>query len=700
MTIKRTKQILGMECLGMDENTREITRFLKAGKPLPAHYKDMLFPAGKKPKEYELVYDDKERVEDILADTMAVPLQKVKTFGHNGKEGWTNKLIFGDNLQALKTLLRDPEVKGNVKCICIDPPFATRREFGGKKGERAYQDKIEGAKFIEFLRKRLILMHKLLASDGSIYVHLDWRKCHYIKAVLDEVFNDANFQNEIIWQRLSARSDSKTYNHIHDVIYFYTKTQNFDFRTQYSEYSDTYIKKFYRYKNEDGRLFSLGDLTARGIRRGESGRPWRGVDPTKLDNHWKVKISTLDELDKQGKIYWPPKGKVPRLKQYLDERQGRPLQSIWSDISPVQYASSEKTDYPTQKPEVLLERIIRASSNPGDIVLDAFAGSGTTLAVAEKLGRKWIGIDSSKLAIYVMQKRMLNLKKGIGNKGKPLKPTPFTLYNAGLYDYDLVSQLGEDEYKRFALELFQAEPRSVKIGGFHFEGTLYNCPVHVYLGKGKLTEEYVDDLHKFVDGKADKVFIIAPAGKVVPLEDYIVQDDTKYYFLRIPYSVIDEIHKTSFVRIIQPASVDEINDPLVSTGFDFVIPPEVECDYYKMKDPEKLVEEFVINIKSFEPEQITRNPIEFKDMEALSMVMIDRDYNGKFFSLTDYYFRDEIESNDSKVEFSDDGVGEKIMIIYLDVLGNEKREVKRRSDFKKRVLKKRKRGPKNEDKPR
>jgi site-specific DNA-methyltransferase (adenine-specific)/adenine-specific DNA-methyltransferase len=490
-----------------NKDKKRIIQILESGEDLPVDYKHILFPPEK--KEYELVYAGKEREEDILADTISVPLQPVKTFGTNGND-WTNKLIFGDNLQVMKSLLDDPNIKGQIKLIYIDPPFATKQEFRGTQDQKAYQDKIAGAEFVEFLRKRLILIRELLASDGVIYVHLDWRKCHYIKTVLDEVFGESNFQNEIIWQRLSARSDSKTFNHIHDVIYFYSKTQTFDFTTMYSEYSVEYVKKFYRYKEHDGRLFSIGDLTARGLRNGESGKPWRGINPAKLGNHWKVKVSTLNKLDKAGKIYWPPKGNVPRLKQYLDEQKGRSLQSIWIDISPVQFASFENASYPTQKPEALLGRIISASTKQGDIIMDTFAGAGTTLAVAEKLGRRWIGIDCGKLAMYTMQKRMLNLKTKIGNKGKRLKAKPFNLYSAGLYDFKQLRKLSWEGWRKFALLLFNCRDKKHKVGGVELDGFRGNSDALVFnhLKDSKLVLDYglVDDLHSHIGSKMGVCF--------------------------------------------------------------------------------------------------------------------------------------------------------------------------------------------------
>ena len=201
----------------LNKRDRErIIKLLETGEDLPLDYKHILFPPEK--KEYELVYAGKEREEDILADTMAVPLQPIKTFGVNGN-GWTNKLIFGDNLQAMKSLIDDPEVKGRVKLIYIDPPFATKQEFRGSQDQKAYQDKIVGAKFIEFLRKRLVFLRELLSDDGSIYIHLDPKKGHYIKTILDEIFGEQNFKNEIVWKRTSAHSDSTKFGNNIDLIY-------------------------------------------------------------------------------------------------------------------------------------------------------------------------------------------------------------------------------------------------------------------------------------------------------------------------------------------------------------------------------------------------------------------------------------------------------------------------------------------------
>ncbi|WP_258360143.1 DNA methyltransferase [Moorella sulfitireducens] len=410
-----------------EHQRRHIIELLEQGADLPADYKNLLFPPER--QEYELVYAGKEREEDILTETMAVPLQPVKTFFTNGhNDDWCNMLIFGDNLQAMKSLLRWKETgrlanadnSPGVRLIYIDPPFATRQEYRSTQEERAYQDKLIGARFIEFLRKRLVLMKHLLADNGSIYVHLDEKKSHYIKVIMDEIFGESRFQREIIWRIgwLSGfKTQAKNWIRNHDVLFFYTKSDDFIFNKIYLPYPEGYTRR-------DGS---------------------------------------------------PPEG------------AGYPVEDTWNcyeldhlDSIQIMSFSGEKTGFPTQKNENLLERIIRASSNPGDIVLDAFAGSGTTLAVAEKLGRRWIGIDSSKLAIYTIQKRLLTLKKEIGNRGEPLTPKPFVLYNTGVYDYSQLQGFSWQEWRFIALHLFQCRDEPHMVGGVQWDGYLGTDDVLVF----------------------------------------------------------------------------------------------------------------------------------------------------------------------------------------------------------------------------
>jgi site-specific DNA-methyltransferase (adenine-specific)/adenine-specific DNA-methyltransferase len=670
------------------EQIEKIKQILDENGELPPELRWELFPPEK--HEYELVYGGKQSEEKIISETMAVPLQDVRTFnngsGRPKKEQWYNRLIFGDNLQAMKSLLNDPDVCGKVKLIYIDPPFATKQDFHGSQDQKAYQDKIAGAQFVEFLRKRLVMIRELLAVDGVVYVHLDWRKCHYIKTALDEIFGESNFQNELIWQRLSARSDSRTFNHIHDVIYFYSKTQNFNFTNLYSKYSLEYLKKFYRYKDTDGRRFSIGDLTARGLRNGESGKPWRGIDPAKLGNHWKVKISTLDELDKAGEIYWPPKGKVPRLKQYLDEQKGRPLQSIWSDISPVQFSSSENVKYPTQKPEALLERIILSSSAENDLIMDAFAGAGTSLAVAEKLGRRWIGIDCGKLAMYTIQKRMLNLRSEIGNNGKSITAKPFGLQNAGLYDFATLKDLPWEDWRFFALQLFECHNKPHEIGNLKLDGLKGTAPVLVYDWKSKpdelISEETIADIHAMIGKKIGKKFyIIAPMMSFDFFQDYIDKDGVRYYALRIPYNMIKELHIRDFKSVLQAREANNVNDIQEAYGFSFMVAPEVEWDAFVRKPKGQLFKAAVLKTKKFKSHAWIKGEAQKGEKETLAMLMIDLDYDGKVFDLDKAFYGEELETNNWEALFSVEDIGEKIMAVWTDHHGNESKAIIPREQF-------------------
>ncbi|OGP92303.1 MAG: hypothetical protein A2156_15455 [Deltaproteobacteria bacterium RBG_16_48_10] len=395
----------------LSEKDREnIIRLLREGKPLPEMYKSALFPSDDKEyieltKVYQLVYPGKKRKEDIIAETLEAPLQEVRAFNAENPfpDGWRNMLIFGDNLMALKSLYEDQRgpdkygTKNKIRLIYIDPPFATKQDFM-KDREKAYRDKIIGAQFIEFLRKRLILLREVLADDGSIYVHCDAKKSHYIKAICDEVFQENSFLCQVVWKRMQSGRKAKAtkWHSVDDTLLMYEK-QDHLFEPQYLGYSKKYMSRFTEI-DENGRYF------------------W--------DNIGSYSKERLALLEGQGRVKYSETGAKPRIKNYLHEGKGVIIDNIWIDIPPVNSQAEEDTNYPTQKPEQLIERIIKASSNTGDIILDAFAGSGTTLAVAEKLGQRWIGMDCGKLAIYTIQKRILNLTTQVGSGKKDERKLP------------------------------------------------------------------------------------------------------------------------------------------------------------------------------------------------------------------------------------------------------------------------------------
>ena len=374
-----------MTHLSQAERERMI-ELIREGKPLPLKYRSLLFAHDddvdyvEATKNYRLVYKGKMSKEAVLRTTPAAPLQKIRSFNTDNPfdDNWRNMLIFGDNLLALKAIYNDqrgPNVfrtRNKIKLIYIDPPFATRQDFM-KDREKAYRDKVIGAQFIEFLRRRLILMHEILSSDGSVYVHLDWKKSHYLKAVLDEVFGECNFQNEIVWHYSGWNKHlPSSFNKRWDGIFLYSRSSTPEFHGYSMPWKskDEYVKarKQEIHIDDDGREYVLSDA-----------------------------------------------GGGKRVKRYLEEalRAGRPVDDVWY-IDKINNSSLEHTGYPTQKPEELLERIITSSCGEDGIVLDAFMGSGTTQVVAEKLGRRWIGIDCGKLAIYTTQQRLLNLSTQIG----------------------------------------------------------------------------------------------------------------------------------------------------------------------------------------------------------------------------------------------------------------------------------------------
>ena len=366
------------------------------------------------------------------------------------KEGWKNQLYYGDNLDVLRRHIADE----SVDLVYLDPPFNSNANYnvlfaekngaqsasqiqafsdtwtwnqeseavfaevvtaGGRLGDclrafRTFLGECNMLAYLVMMAPRLAELRRVMRPTASIYLHCDPTASHYLKMLMDAVFGATCFQNEIVWKRTSARSDAHRWNHIHDVILFYSKSVKFTWNTQFTGYNEAYIKKFYRFVEPNtGRFYASDNLTASGTREGESGKPWHGIDVKAKGIHWKYAIGTLEELDRNGRILWPAKpGGVPRYKRYLDEMPGLAIQSMITDIPPLSAHSAEKLGFPTQKPVALLERIIQASSNEGDVVLDPFCGCGTTIDAAQKLNRHWIGIDITQLAVTLIKQRLLD----------------------------------------------------------------------------------------------------------------------------------------------------------------------------------------------------------------------------------------------------------------------------------------------------
>lgn len=696
------------------EQRQRLVDLIQAGEELDPEWARLLFPPEK--REYELLYHGKDREEDIIADTLAVPLQAGRTFGKNGKD-WHNMLIFGDNLQAMKTLLGmknggklcNADGTPGVRLVYIDPPFATKQEFRGTEDQKAYQDKVVGAQFVEFLRRRLVLLRELLADNGVIYLHLDIKKSHYMKTVMDEVFGEQNFVNEIMWQRTASHNDPQRYGNVHDTILFYSRSSQYVWNAPRMEQSQDYIDKFFVYaespdkkkwiklkkaeKAPDGwERYRLGNFASPNPRPNLT-YPYRGYEPPK--NGWKVKIKRMKEMDSQGLLHFPKsKGGRIQPKQYLRDTLGNKLvPDVWVGISPVQAQAAEKQNYPTQKPEALLGRIVAASSDAGDIVLDAFAGAGTTCAVAEKLSRRWIGVDCGKLAVYTIQKRMLNLRSEIGNKGRQRNPKPFTLYNAGLYDFSTLRELSWDDWRFFALQLFQCRDEPHKIGGIGFDGYRQGASVLVFNHMqdkhkdARITEDTIEEIHEAVGSRVGaKVFVIAPALTFDFQQDYIDFDKVRYYALRIPYSIIHELHRRDFAALKQPSDEMAVNDTVEAVGFDFIRTPELKFTTGCQKPGGELFEYAVIKISTFKSDAVVREPFKKRgNLETLSMVMLDYDYDEdtKVFDLDVVYYADALEEDGWQVRFRKDQLGKKMMAVFLDIYGNEARVLIDATEFSK-----------------
>lgn len=356
--------------------------------------------------EIQITYPGKKSFSDIISGKVADTID----FKQPNSEGI---LYCGENIDILRSLLTDRNVCGKVDLIYIDPPFATGSSFESRKQKIAYSDAMQGADFVEFIRERVLILRALLSEQGSLYLHLDSRMVCTIKIILDEIFGEKNFRALITRKKSNPKNYTrKSYGNIADYILFYSKTDDYCWNLQTTPLSEKHLKE-YRYIDELGRRHMRVPIHAPGNRNGETGGKWKGKLPPP-GKHWQYKPSTLDELDNNGHIHWSANGN-PRKKVYLDEHSGVSVQDIWMDFKDAHNQNVKITGYPTEKNPDLLERIIRASSHENSLILDCFAGSGTTLDIASKLGRKWIGIDSSFESIATIFHRLAHGTSKMGD---------------------------------------------------------------------------------------------------------------------------------------------------------------------------------------------------------------------------------------------------------------------------------------------
>lgn len=429
-----------------------------------------------------------------------------------------NQLHFGDNLDVLRESIKDE----SVDLVYLDPPFNSKRDYNllfkspeggeshaqitafedtwhwGEQAEREFAEILRSGHtrtadlitafrsflgendlmaYLVMMANRLIELHRVLKPSGSLYLHCDPTASHYLKLVLDGVFGFDCFLNEISWKRTGTHSSANRWGPVHDVLLFFSRERGAQvWNRPYVPHSEKFLEGHYRLIDTNGRRYEHGELTGPGIRRGRSGLTWRGFDVSSLGRHWITTVDRLEELASDGFIYFPPDGSWPRLIRYQDESKGRAVGDFWDDIPPINMQAKERLGYPTQKPLALLERILTASSNPGDLVLDPFCGCGTAVHAAQKLGRAWIGIDITHLAVSLIEKRLKDAFPGLGFE---VHGTPKDLEGAR----DLATR-DKYQFQWWACSLVNAQP---------------------FQGKKKGADGGIDGLIYFADAVAGKL---------------------------------------------------------------------------------------------------------------------------------------------------------------------------------------------------
>lgn len=567
----------------------------------------------------ELIWDGKYDKDGrkVAPLRVALPFQTVETINESAQERqrmldlfstgrdpeWRNRLIWGDKKYVLPALVE--EFAGQVDLIYIDPPFDTGADFsfyaqvdnhGFTKEpsiieQKAYRDTWGRGldSYVQWFYETATLLKELLSGRGSIYVHLDWHIVHYAKAVMDEVFGADNFKNEIVWKRANTHNDPKCFGRIHDTILYYAMPEA-PFNVAYGEYDEEYLEKAYRHVEPDGRRYRLLPLHSTHVFSTKDDNTRRFGDKVlrpPSGKYWRWSQQKIDEAMNAGLIVLSATD-VPQYKKYLDEAKGVPAQSLWDDLKLLH--RTEMLGYATQKPEVLLRRIIEASSNEGDLILDCFVGSGTAAAVAEKLSRRWVACDLSRFAIHITRKRLLDLP----NEGYKLRP--FVVRNLGKYERQLwqAAEFGEAaqaktaSYRRFILDLYKATPIS---GYTWLHGLKGGRMVHVGavdspVSPGDVSQIAAEFRRAIGTGKeAPKTNCVDVLGWDFAFElnevakQQAAQANIDVRFLRIPRDVMDkraveqgDVHFFELAAL--SVDVQREGQTVTVTLTDFVIPPD------------------------------------------------------------------------------------------------------------------------------
>lgn len=641
---------------------------------------------------------------EAVAGTGAAPLQIVRSFGEQKDKEWKNLIVQGDNLQFLKTCYKnvDPlikdKVKGKVKLIYIDPPFGTGDEYGGNSGEISYSAKIAGSEFIEGIRERLVYLRELLDDDGCIIIRLDYHFGHYVKVVADEIFNN-NFKNELVVNRIykNVFGDSKFIPTSTDSLFVYSKKENFIYKNVKKEMLEK-REAFWRHMDDSA-----------GVRHPMERYVFGKIIYPPPNKHFKYNQKAIEKMLFEHRIrfkcacgythfdpaqQWigcPDCGKdEPKLQYLVKEKTFENIQSNWTDIPGYSFS----TGYPTENSEILLERIISIASLEQDLVMDVFAGSGTTAAVAEKLGRRWIVCDFGKHSIYTIQKRMLRIGeskalvdehdssgKTIVKKDTPYKKPlkPFSIISSGAYDFSHVMDLRKhkETYVDFVLGLFQLsrdEEKTQKYKLSNIYALKDGDPVEVYpvwddqfLKEVKIDEEYLNGIIMQSGGRLRGDYYIITPESCTNVGDITLKNqegkNVNFHMLTFPYKVLEDISRNLELQE-QPSSQDNVNNLITSTAFYFN-----EDVLLKVKRIQG-----GLQITKFETRIFNREGKRFEGFSGLAMLLIDLDYMpGKPFEIDLTIFAKDVDDNGIiKIDKLTENVG----LIAIDKHGNESKPVK------------------------
>ncbi len=517
-----------------DNQKRDIIKYIQTDKPIPEKYRFLLFEEA---KEVELLWNGK--TSEVC--NLVLPFQTIEhideprseetkkaqmgLFDNSGRQikGWTNKLIWGDNKLILSSLKNGPlrqqiEAEGGLKLIYIDPPFDVGADFSMniEIGEESFTKKpsvIEEIafrdtwgkgmdSFIAMIYERLKLIHGLLADDGSIYVHCDYRVNSYMRLVLDEIFGKNNFLNEITWRRAYSHNDGNKLGIITDTIFYYSKSDRYKYNKVFTDRTDAQTEK--EYPNIDastGKRYKSVSMNAAG-----QGAPRKfgdkGILSPPKGTHWRWSQERIDQAIKDNIIFFSSNG-TPRYKQFAENIEGKQIQNLWADFMAISSQAQERLDYPTQKPEELIERILKISSNENDLIADFFCGSGTTMAVAERLNRKWIGTDLGRFSTHTSRKRLIEVQRSLKKEGKSFRA--FEILNIGKYERDVfigVNPNLQTELKQ--IQLKEKEKQFIKL----------------ILSAYKAEE--VDSYNNFVGKKRDRLIVVGSVN--APITNLLVEN--------------------------------------------------------------------------------------------------------------------------------------------------------------------------------